>query len=113
MNKREVLHERGFSAVPIVARPFNPFGGRDDHDYGAGRFSGRAHLNAFFATGLLHLNRWSNDHRRYILPPTLTHQSIFIGSSGGGGDSHDSSAGCSAGHAHWNGFFVTRKKFKN
>ncbi len=74
MNKRDVLHERRFSAVPIVARPFNPFGGRDDHDSGAGHFSGRAHSNAFFATTLLHLNRWSNDHRRYILPPTLTHQ---------------------------------------
>ena len=80
MNKREVLHERGFSAVPIVTRPFNPFGGRDDHDSGAGRFSWRAHSNAFFATRLLHLNRWSNDHRRYILPPTLTHQSTLIGS---------------------------------
>jgi hypothetical protein len=83
MNKREVLHQHGFSAVPNVARPFNPFGGRDDHDSSDGRFSGRAHSNAFFATRLLHLNRWSNNHRRYILPPTLPHQSTLIGSSGG------------------------------
>ena len=50
MNKREVLHRRGFFAVPIVARPFNPFGGRDSHDSSAGRFAGRAHLNGFFVT---------------------------------------------------------------
>jgi hypothetical protein len=50
MNKREVLHRRGFFAVPIVALPFNPFGGRDSHDSSAGRFAGRAHLNGFFVT---------------------------------------------------------------
>ena len=50
MNNREVLHQRGFFAVPIVARPFNPFGGRDSHDSSASRFAGRANLNGFFVT---------------------------------------------------------------
>jgi len=35
-------------AVPINALSFNPFGRRDDHESGAGRFAGCAHLNSFF-----------------------------------------------------------------
>jgi len=68
MNMRAVLHHSGYFAVPIDALSFNQFGRRDDHESGAVRFPGRAHLNSFFLTRkkiktLLHLNRWSNDQR--------------------------------------------------
>ena len=48
MNMRAVLHHSGYFAVPIDALSFNPFGRRDDHESGAGRFAGCAHLNSFF-----------------------------------------------------------------
>ena len=81
MNKREVLHQRGFFAVPIVARPFNPFGGRDSR-FQCRSFRRTRAFEWFLCDEkkiqtLLHLNRWSNDHRRFILPPTPnTHTSI-------------------------------------
>ena len=81
MNNREVLHQRGFFAVPIVARPFNPFGGRDSR-FQCRSFRRTRAFEWFLCDEkkiqtLLHLNRWSNDHRRFILPPTPnTHTSI-------------------------------------
>jgi len=79
MNMRAVLHHSRYFAVPINALSFNPFGRRDDHESGAGRFAGCAHLSSLFLTRkkiktLLHLSRWRNDQRIHTTPNT--HASI-------------------------------------
>ena len=75
------LYPSGFLPFPSTRCHHHPLGGRDDHQSGAGRFSGCVHLNCFFVSRknqtLLRLNRWSNYQ---MIQPTPMHQSTVIGS---------------------------------